>query len=153
MKKYYQTDELQKMIDWENILKMSRYAGGHDDQMIGLFKGSILIAHWNEGDYQGSVATCVLLPDGRYVIYNDYYGSCSGCDAWEGANDEEVRRMCIDLSNGAYIFENISDIVEFLKGEKDRYSWNGSCSSGLLVEILKNISVLRDIKMTSIVEK
>jgi hypothetical protein len=72
MNKYYQTDQLQKMIDWDKIMKMSRYSGGHDDQMIGLFKGATVIGHWNEGDYQGTVATCVLLSDGKYAIYNDY---------------------------------------------------------------------------------
>lgn len=52
MKKYTQTDQLQKYIDWENILPMSRYAGGHDEQMKGLFKNIEVIAHWNENDYR-----------------------------------------------------------------------------------------------------
>ena len=80
--KYVQSDKMQKLIDWENIMKMSRYAGGHDDQMKGLFRGAKVIVHWNEGDYDGQVATCVRLKDDRITIYNDYYGSCSGCDAW-----------------------------------------------------------------------
>jgi hypothetical protein len=33
--KYTQTDELQKLIDWDAIMKMPRYAGGHDEQMTG----------------------------------------------------------------------------------------------------------------------
>jgi len=153
MKKYYQTDELQKMIDWDNIMKMNRYAGGHDDQMIGLFKDSTLIAHWNENDYQGMVATCVMLSNGKFAIYNDYYGSCSGCDSWEGADDDSVRSMCINLSNGAYVFENINDVVLFLHDEnKDGYSWNGNASSNLLSEILKNIQILRDIKIEKIIQ-
>lgn len=154
--KKYQTDELQEMIDWDNIMKMNRYAGGHDDQMIGLFKDSILIAHWNENDYQGMVATCVMLSgkgfDGKFAIYNDYYGSCSGCDSWEGADDDSVKSMCINLSNGAYVFENINDIVLFLNGEnKDNYSWNGKASSNLLSEILKNIQINRDLKIEQII--
>lgn len=28
--KYYQTDELQKMINWEKLIDLPRYAGGHD---------------------------------------------------------------------------------------------------------------------------
>ena len=35
MAKYIQTDELQNLINWQNIMPMSRYAGGHDEQMKG----------------------------------------------------------------------------------------------------------------------
>lgn len=150
---YKQSDELQKMIDWDNIMKMNRFAGGHDYQMIGLFKDSTLIGHWNEGDYQGSVATCVQLSDGKFVIYNDYYGSCSGCDSWEGATDESVRYMCINLSNGAYIFESLIDIIQYLKSDKkDSYSWKGRAAGGLLHEITKNLQANRDIKISEIVK-
>jgi hypothetical protein len=141
LRKYIITSEMQKLIDWPAIMKMERYAGGHDEQMKGLFKGATVIAHWNEGDYQGMVATCVRLEDGRIAIYNDYYGSCSGCDSWEGASSEDVKSMCIDLANGAHIFNNIKDVKEFLKSgieEGDNYSWFGdwSCpASNLLKEI------------------
>jgi hypothetical protein len=115
---YRISDELQKHLDWENLMKMYRGAGGHDEQMQGLFKNAKVIGHWNEGDYQGMVATCVEL-DGKFIIYNDYYGSCSGCDSWEGADDEEVRNMCIGLSNSALIFENLEDVKTFLKNPND----------------------------------
>lgn len=134
-KKYIISDTLHQFIDWENIMNMPRYADGHDEQMEGLFKNSKVIGHWNEGNYQGTVATCVQLPDGRFVLYNDYYGSCSGCDSWVDATDEEVKSMCIDLSNGAYIFDNLDDVKEFLSmDEFDNYSWY-SCAKGLLNEI------------------
>jgi len=152
MSKYYQTDQLQKMIDWKNIMKMPRCAGGHNDQMIGLFKDSTLIAHWNEGDYQGMVATCVKLPDGKYAIYNDFYGSCSGCDAWDGADDDQVRNMCINLSNSTYVFENMVDIIEFLKSEKkDGYSWGNNTSKKLLEAISQNLQYMRDMVIDKII--
>ena len=37
---YHISDELQNLIDWTNIYKMPRYAGGHDEQMKGLFIGA-----------------------------------------------------------------------------------------------------------------
>ena len=115
-KRYKQDGKLIKRIDFGKILPMSRYAGGHDEQMKGLLKNVRLIAHWNEGDYQGSVATCVKLKDTKeIVIYDDYYGSCSGCDAWQDASDEDVKRMCIQLAGKAYIFKNLKDCKEFLK--------------------------------------
>ena len=140
LKEYYQTDEIQQMIDWENIMKMPRYAGGHDDQMRGLFKNAHVVAHWNEEDYQGSVATCVQLSNGKYAIYNDYYGSCSGCDAWEDATDEEVKNMCVNLSNSTYVFHSLNDVIRFLKNASnidESYSWKGACSSELLKIIVE----------------
>lgn len=133
MNTYFQTDELQKHIDWDAIMPMSRYAGGHDEQMRGLFKNATVVAHWNEGDYSGMVATCVKFNDGKFIgmfgIYNDYYGSCSGCDSWEGASDDDVRKMCIDLSNGTYIFKSIEDVKAFLReptdDDKQWSSWIG----------------------------
>lgn len=133
-KKYVISDTLQQFIDWEKIMKMPRYAGGHDEQMKGLFKGAKVIGHWNEGDYQGMVATCVQLADGRFVIYNDYYGSCSGCDSWEDATDQEVKSMCINLSNGAFIFQSLEDVKEYLSGIDDDsscFDWR-DCSKPLL---------------------
>jgi hypothetical protein len=121
--KYTISDTLQQLIDWGRIMKMPRYAGGHDEQMQGLFKDAKVIGHYNEGDYQGMVATCVQLPDGRFVIYNDYYGSCSGCDSWDGASDEEIKSLCINLANGAYIFKSLRDVKEYLQGIDN----NSSC--------------------------
>jgi len=126
-------------------MQLPRYAGGHDEQMIFLFKDSELIAHWNEEDYQGMVATCVKLSNGKYAIYNDYYGSCSGCDSWEGASDEEVKSMCIDLANGAYIFSSLDDVKTFLSDESNEnkegnYDWFNNYSDTakkLLAEINK----------------
>ena len=39
-KLYHISDELQALIDWDNVMSMPRYAGGHDEQMKGLFKGA-----------------------------------------------------------------------------------------------------------------
>jgi len=122
---------------------LPRTAGGHDEQMMLLLKETTLIAHWNEGDYQGKVATCTMLNDTKeIVIYVDYYGSCSGCDAWEDASDDEVRQLCDQLATGAYIFNNIEDCIDFLQtGDVERsYKWEGA-REPLLEEILKNLPV------------
>lgn len=138
-KKYKQDDSLQNLIDWESIMKMPRYAGGHDDQMKGLITGAKVVGHWNERDYQGMVATCIQIPDGRFAIYNDYYGSCSGCDAWEDSTDEEVKNMCINLANGAYVFNSLEDVKEFLLSIETNTGWSSwsNCNISLLEEINK----------------
>ena len=142
-KKYRQDDSLQNMIDWDSIMKMDRYAGGHDEQMQGLITGSTVIGHWNEGDYQGMVATCIMLPDGRFAIYNDYYGSCSGCDSWEDATDEEVKNMCIGLANGAYVFQSLDDVKEFLSATEEDSAWSSwSNVKGNLLEAINKASCI-----------
>lgn len=125
---YYQSDKLVDRIDWENIMKMSRYAGGHDEQMRGLLKDVTILGHWNEGDYQGTVATCVKLNDtNEVVIYQDGYGSCSGCDAWEDATDDDVRQMCRQLACDAYVFKNLEDCRVFLQevNKETDFAWRG----------------------------
>lgn len=115
MKMPRQDDTLKDRIDWDAIMAMPRYAGGHDCQMQGLFKGAKLLGHYNEGDYQGSVATAVKVRGKGVVCYHDYYGSCSGCDSWEDANDDSVRTMCINLANGAYVFDSVRDLMAWLE--------------------------------------
>lgn len=128
-------DRLQKLIDWETIMPMERYAGGHDEQMKGLFKGAKVLAHWNEGDYQGSVGTAVQLEDGRYCWYQDSYGSCSGCDLWDHASDEDVRKLCIGIAIDADVFDTMEEMIEHMES-KDSGMW--SAEAGIeLAKILK----------------
>jgi len=139
-------DELAKQIDIENLLKMDRGAGGHDEQMQGLIKGAQVIAHWNEGDYQGQVATIVRVPSGEFLVYNDFYGSCSGCDAWEDAKDDDVKKMCNDLVYTAKIFNTLKEVFAFLEGmkgdEEGSYAW-GKCADGLLEELWKTFEAVK----------
>jgi len=136
-------DELVSMLDMDKLLTFEPYAGGHDEHMVNLLKGAVLVGHWNEGDWQGMVATCVKLPDGRHVIYNDYYGSCSGCDAWEDAGDATIKKNCEDLAKGAYVFKSLEDVIEFLSCDKlderpEWFDWNwGNAATFLLNEITK----------------
>lgn len=111
--------DLKGLIDWDAIMPMERFAGGHDEQMKGLFKGATVLAHWNEGDYQGQIATAVRLEDGRFVCYGDCYGSCSGCDAWECASDETVRELCIELADSAKAFDTIDSMIAYIETDGD----------------------------------
>lgn len=133
-----QDNRMQELIDWSAIMPMPRYAGGHDEQMQGLFKGATVLGHWNEGDYQGTVATAVQLADGRVAVYQDSYGSCAGCDAWEDANDDRVRTLCRNLANGAYLFPTAGDAVVWLESASDADTWNEKWKRPLAAEIRKN---------------
>ena len=128
-------DQIFNKMDLNSLLKMSRYAGGHDEQMKGLIKGAKVIAHWNEGDYQGQVATILKVDFTTFMVYSDYYGSCGGCDSWEDASDENVEKMCRDLVYTSKIFSSLKKVILFLRDRENDFE--DDVSVGLLGE-LKN---------------
>lgn len=112
--------ELLELINWESSMAQPRYAGGHDDVMTSIFDGNAkVLNHWNENYWQGAVATAWEFPDGSVVIMTDYYGSCSGCDAWEGASDSEARSLITNIVTSSRVFDNIDEARNFCQDEKD----------------------------------
>jgi hypothetical protein len=101
---------LTEIIDWQTVLAAPRYAGGHEEVMRSIFgAGSEVIAWWSENNYQGTIAIAHKLTDGRVVVMTDYYGSCSGCDCWEGATDEDAKKQVLDLVNNARVFGSLEN--------------------------------------------
>lgn len=128
--KMMKTTQLQELIDFEKCMAFDRYAGGHDEQMQNLFKGATVLAHWNEGDYQGAVATAVRLEDGRFCWYQDSYGSCSGCDAWEDCTDDEARQLLIGLAIDAEVFDTLNEMLAHMI-QGDAASWRDQAGKEL----------------------
>ena len=52
------------------------------------------------GSYQGIWMADVTLPDGRSGLIRDYYGSCSGCDAFEAEFGYDSHRWADGHPNG-----------------------------------------------------
>lgn len=102
---------LRNEIDWNNVMKAERYAGGHEEVMRSLFKNAAVIAYYIEGWYDGDEAFAYQLEDGRIVIVSDSFGSCSGCDAWEGADDTDAKRLCELLADNAHVFNTIEEAI------------------------------------------
>lgn len=138
---------LKEKIDWEIVMKMSRCAGGHVSIMQSLFKNATIIVEFIENDYQGTEGFIYQLDD-EFIFITDYFGSCSGCDAWEDATDEEARNMCIQLANNAQRFDSFQSLFNFLEVEveKDKGSYYGESlvSKELLKELKKNIVLMRE---------
>ena len=109
------------LIDWPLVMSQPRGAGGHDEVVRSIFGPSAeVIAWWHEGDYQGTVAIAYKLSDGRIAVMTDYYGSCSGCDAWEDATDDSARKMVVDLVNSAKVFNSLEDAKAWCATVDDR---------------------------------
>src|ERR1035437_9853626 len=90
---------LKDLLNWDKIMTADRYAGGHSEVMENLFRNSKVVGSYIQDDYQGSEAFAYKIAGKKYVLVVDYFGSCSGCDSWEGASDEEAKNMCIQLAN------------------------------------------------------
>lgn len=79
-------------------------------------------------DYQGSCNVLLRLTDGRFAHYEWTYGSCSGCDEWEGM-EADVPRIMRDT---AVYFDDVATLARYLRLEdKDqRYPTANSPTNG-----------------------
>jgi|SRR3990167_3775875 len=60
------------------------------------------------GSYQGSVYG-VGLYENQFVLYEDYYGSCSGCGAWGDGGEPESQK---DVLSKSRLFKEKDEILE-----------------------------------------
>ena len=133
-------EELEKLIDWELVMKQPRYAGGHDDIMRNIFGSNAkVIAEWIEDDYQGYEAFAYQFKDGSIVIATDYFGSCSGCDAWEDATDDDAKELITEIVSSSRLFDNIDSAIRFCDGNLKGFHYPFE-SAKHLVEQLKKIA-------------
>lgn len=94
------------------------------------------------------------LPEIGYVVVSDYFGSCSGCDAYENCSDEELKNLCIQLANNAHSFSTLNELYQFLSVEvasdKGAYYDLSNVAQPLVEELKKNIVAIRSSKLESI---
>lgn len=99
-----------------------------------------------EGGYDGKLAFVIRL-DGYLWIFNDYYGSCSGCDSFL-ANKWDYTR---DMLRKAYCFPDEHAAHQYVESTDD-YAWRGIKS--LLHEMIDDPGVgLRNPKTRFIVRR
>ena len=113
---------LKDIINWDVVMTQPRTAGGHQEIMDKLFINAEVLAKHVQNDYQGELGYVYQLEDKRVVITNDYFGSCSGCDAYEDSTDEQLRNLCIQLANNSRTFENIPEAMNFLRSVKQDHA-------------------------------
>jgi len=120
--------ELKDYINWNVLMKQYRGAGGHSEIMDNLFIDVKILASYIESDYQGSEGYVYQLSDGRIVLINDYFGSCSGCDSWEGSSDEQATELIKALVNNATVVKSVDEAIDYLeksKSSSEHYDWSG----------------------------
>jgi len=134
---------LKDLLDWEEIFKQPRYAGGHLEVLEVLFKGARVLMTYHEDDYTGEELCVYKLEDGRVVLLSDGFGSCSGCDSWDDSTDEEARNLCIQLANNAKIFGSVTALaINIANNELRSYAYRAA--EELLPELWMHIEDTSD---------
>lgn len=77
-------------------------------------------------DYQGSGAVVVRFNDGKWFHYEWSYGSCSGCDPWEG----EEERAKVEWLASAKRAMDADTFADYLAGCIAQNSESLGCGSG-----------------------
>lgn len=62
--------------------------------------------YWQEEDWQGSTFA-VYEYKKKLVVVRGYFGSCSGCDAFEGSTREEVNERLHETVRRAEIYDDV----------------------------------------------
>jgi hypothetical protein len=118
-KLYYKTNKLLDQLDLNFInssdAKHYANAGGHMHIVPKLFKGATLNSYVSTKDYQGTELVIINTIDDEYLMCTDFYGSCSGCDAWEGATNEDILILSKNFITNGFVFRSLSDIFSFLE--------------------------------------
>lgn len=115
---YLKRDLIDYVPGGEIEIPEPRY-GGRPHWVISNLPQEAHVQYWREGGYQGKLAYVIRL-DGYFWVFNDYYGSCSGCDAFI---DNEAQ-YTEDMLRKAYCFVTKEDVLEYIDSTDD-YSWNG----------------------------
>lgn len=108
------------LIDWDNVMKQPRTAGGHRDVMNNIFgkNGEVLTSYYEE-EYQGSLAVSYIFQDGTLLLVTDSFGSCSGCDGWEDCGDDDAKNMIQSIVSSGREFHHIDEIIAFCENFSD----------------------------------
>jgi len=107
-------EKMLTLIDWENVMKAPRYSGGHSEIMNSIFgKNAEVIAYHQDDDYQGELIYAYYFPDGTIAFISDYFGSCSGCDSWDDASNEDAMNMITSLVSSSRLCKTFTDAISF----------------------------------------
>jgi hypothetical protein len=92
------------------------YSDGFIHYLVEAAPGVLWFNIQDVGSYQGCVYAVGLF-EGKYLIYEDYYGSCSGCGAWgEGGEPSSLN----DVISNSTLFITPEEASDYL-GKIDKY--------------------------------
>lgn len=112
------------MSDLLNYVDWTWYAGEQLDALKFYLKGVDIIWTYQENHYQGECFA--ILKTGKYYLWRDSFGSCSGCDALDDSGlVEGLEYIKSTLVEGnTKEFDSIKDLIAYLESPDKDPLWN-----------------------------
>lgn len=125
-------------IDWIKVMQAPRFSGGHQEVFENIFgDNAVAIASFIEDDYQGDEAFAFQFKDGTIAIITDSFGSCSGCDSWEDASDDEAMHLITSMVTSSRIFKTLDKAIEYCKNvEDDACDYTMKTAKQLVIQLM-----------------
>lgn len=127
-------------LDYQDYCHFTLPGEENEDRWVGdsldslytfLREPAHVIAAESVGSYQGTHYAILAVysgPQSSYALWTDYYGSCSGCDAYIDAEPQE----CFEMTKGTlrnirkfWSLDEIEDAIEAMKKDAANYSFWG----------------------------
>ena len=97
-------------------------AGEQLDALEYYLSNAKILWSFEENDYQGECfAIFKLLDTNKYILWRDWFGSCSGCDGLDDENGYEYIKDTLQEGNTKQ-FNSISEIVHYLE-TNSKFDW------------------------------
>jgi len=106
-------EDKQEKVEW--------YAGGQ----LGALRHYLgseakIVATAEEGSYSGEVFAIIFV-DGIYFLWRDSFGSCSGCDALDGLDEDKGYDYIINTMTSVKEFCSIKEVWKYLENPEDYF--------------------------------
>jgi len=85
-------------------------------------------------DYTGKAEVLVKFSKDKYIHYKWTYGSCAGCDNWDGMESEKVRAD-IARAVATYNLESLATWLTMLEKTRKDPDWDDSIMAAIRKEI------------------
>lgn len=155
-------------LEEEKISMLTKYEIGryHVLKKIGpMTSWEDLVSSWGwevefyreSGDYQGDIIAIVRLLDDAYLnntyaygIYQGYYGSCSGCDAYQGCHGDEKQEAKLSLEESKKVkwFNSREDLIEYI----NYHDWEGDYGGNSMFSALQTWEPLIECKEPKVID-
>ena len=100
---------LKDIINWVDVMKQPRCVDTQEKIMDNLFVGATILACHVDDTENGVLGYVYQLEDEKIVLSCVEYIDCS-C-----STDDDVRDLCVQLTNESKIFDTVSESMNFLR--------------------------------------
>ncbi len=120
-----------RIIPWKDSRALGARWGEEVAAALGLEPDTALIYDYGEHYYQGSASFIARTKRNEFVIYAWSYGSCSGCDSWEG--QEETIAPKVQASAKRVTRRTLIEYLRGIAATEGEYGRPGAADAKLII--------------------